>query len=1002
MYLKKILCLAAVLLLTLVVPSQAVDDSLNVQEIGHIPSDTIGGLYDVWGWYDAANSKYYALICNYSQDAGLILIETTDPSNPDVIDTLGYGDLPHIHAADVKVSGDYAFLASEKPPFHFLPHSEDDTSYILIYYLPDAVSNPDTYVPTILNLIDNEDDPAQDVRLRSCHNLFVTWEYLFLAEGWRSDDDTFEVAVLRIRNGATPDNPSLLTTWTSSDFDTGVYTWPHDFYAQGDTAFIFAFKSGVYRVEFDGSDGDINSWTKIWYDRVRGDVVNSNPFGTFDCNDETLDRGPTSHSGWLTDDGRYLVVGDEGGNEGSIDCNKRIAPCLRVFDVDDFWDVSDPSRDTTISLANAFDIIWDDAESADEYIFGAVAIDEATDPDDITPCPFGTGNCGDLGELSYMGLGVHNPLIKGRLVFNAWYSRGLQILDITDIDTMKHAGFYDHGIETSGGPWKGEAFGVYPFSPDGYIYVSGSDGLYIYRYGYTGVLDTNATWAGDIYIYDTLTVADTSRLVIEAGTNLYMFEDALLKIDGTLIANGTSSDSIKFIVLGGAPKSGDWKGIYLSTNAACTLSYCSITKAYRGIDMADSTDAKITFSNISTNSSHGIYVDGDGGKLYVARSTLNRNSTGVYLRENSLGIIKTCTFYKNVSAGVINYKGELHMTASTVEDSGIYGLLAHESTDSVSTTTFINGKYGIRIYGDTDGVYEDCSITHPSTAGSSYYGIYAFKSPSTMPRVFVGSDSINGFFQGGIYFSGVSSSSIITETKVVSSGTYGVYYKDTAGDIVGGTGAYNLFEGHTNGLYITGSSSSPTVRRTKFWDNSSEGAYVASGSWADFGTTLDFGNNSFKNANPGLGYHDLHNANSTSVDAIKNYWGEVPPNLSQLVNVKYFPYLLSDPLPAKVAPGEDPGNLPEDFALAISYPNPFNPTTAISFNLSSPQAVTLRIYNIMGQEVRRLIDGPMPAGQNTVIWDGRNSKGEYVSSGIYLCQMRTIERQKTLKMTVLR
>ena len=973
---------------------QAVDISSNVEEMDFISAVSNGRVADICGWYDQANSKYYALACNWNDVAhtlGLRIIDATDPENATIVGTLSHGTTPR--AIDVKVVRDYAFIASELA----------NPTEIWIYYLPDAIANPSYPPAKVLTFIDDQSDPPNDIYpLNNCHNLFVTEDYLFVAEGWQNADTLSELAVFRISEASgpgSPRDPSLIAKWDASDFDIGTYTWPHDFYAQGDTVFNFAYGSGVYRIEFDGGDGSIDNWKKIWYDPIRGDVANEEPFGTFDCDADTggvltKPKKPQTHSGWLTEDGQYIVVADEGGAGVEEDCKAAYAPCIRIFDVDDFYVPANPDT-TRDSLVNAFDIIWDDAESADQYIFGAEAIDEKTELTDRTPCHWDPNPC------SYMELGIHNPVIKGRLLFNAWYRRGLHILDITDIETMNHAGFYDHGTGSSG-DWIQEGWGVYPFSPDGYIYVGGTIGFYIYRYGYTGVLDTNATWAGDIYIYDTLTVADTVRLVIESGTNLYMFEDALLKIDGTLIANGTSSDSVKFIVLGGNPQPGDWKGIYLSTSAACTLSYCSITKAVRGIDMADSTNAKIMYSNISTNSSHGIYVDGDGGKLYVGSSTLNRNSTGVYLRENSLGYLKKSTFYKNVVAGVIDYKGKLHMTGCNVEDNGTYGLLAWHSIDSVSNTTFVNGKYGIRCYGDTDGVYEDCSITHPNTAAISYYGIHAFKSPSTMPRVFVGSDSINGFDQGGIYFNGVSSSSIIEDTKVVSSGTDGVYYKDTAGEIIGSATAYNLFKGHTNGLYITGSSSSPTVRRTKFWDNSSKGAYVALGSWADFGIMPDAGNNSFRSLNPGIIYYDLFNANSASVSAVYNYWDEVPPNPSQIVNATYFPFLSSDPLPAKVVPGEDPSNLPEDFVLAISYPNPFNPTTAISFNLSSPQAVTLRIYNIMGQEVRRLIDGPMPAGQNTVIWDGRNAKGEYVSSGIYLCQMRTTERQKTLKMTVLR
>jgi len=72
------------------------------------------------------------------------------------------------------------------------------------------------------------------------------------------------------------------------------------------------------------------------------------------------------------------------------------------------------------------------------------------------------------------------------------------------------------------------------------------------------------------------------------------------------------------------------------------------------------------------------------------------------------------------------------------------------------------------------------------------------------------------------------------------------------------------------------------------------------------------------------------------------------------------------------------GSLPGDFRLAQNYPNPFNPGTTIRYELPTRTEVTLRIYNILGREIRTLVDRPEVAGIHTVYWDGTDSGGSRV------------------------
>jgi hypothetical protein len=71
----------------------------------------------------------------------------------------------------------------------------------------------------------------------------------------------------------------------------------------------------------------------------------------------------------------------------------------------------------------------------------------------------------------------------------------------------------------------------------------------------------------------------------------------------------------------------------------------------------------------------------------------------------------------------------------------------------------------------------------------------------------------------------------------------------------------------------------------------------------------------------------------------------------------------------------------------INFPNPFNPTTVISYQLPVNSNVQLKIYDIMGKEVRPLVKGYNGIGYKEILWDGRNDEGQLVSSGIYLCRL---------------
>lgn len=96
------------------------------------------------------------------------------------------------------------------------------------------------------------------------------------------------------------------------------------------------------------------------------------------------------------------------------------------------------------------------------------------------------------------------------------------------------------------------------------------------------------------------------------------------------------------------------------------------------------------------------------------------------------------------------------------------------------------------------------------------------------------------------------------------------------------------------------------------------------------------------------------------------------------------------------------GTQKENIAEFRNYPNPFNPSTVISFMLPSSMQVNLSIYDVSGRLISTLADGAMSAGAHDIAWNGRGANGSQVASGIYFYRLRTDSEVLTRKMILLR
>jgi len=137
-------------------------------------------------------------------------------------------------------------------------------------------------------------------------------------------------------------------------------------------------------------------------------------------------------------------------------------------------------------------------------------------------------------------------------------------------------------------------------------------------------------------------------------------------------------------------------------------------------------------------------------------------------------------------------------------------------------------------------------------------------------------------------------------------------------------------------------------------------------------------------------------ASSTNLWTFINGFGypiESQPANNKSIKLKY--------TGSTVGVNQDPG-IPSKYALYANYPNPFNPTTTIKYDLAARAEVELTIYNILGAKVADLVNGVQEAGTFRATWDGRNQKGEAVASGLYIYRLKAGSFLETRKMVLLK
>jgi parallel beta-helix repeat protein len=191
-------------------------------------------------------------------------------------------------------------------------------------------------------------------------------------------------------------------------------------------------------------------------------------------------------------------------------------------------------------------------------------------------------------------------------------------------------------------------------------------------------------------------------------------------------------------------------------------------------------------------------------------------------------------------------------------------------------------------------------------------------------------------------------------------------------------------DNQTGGVAV--SESSAPVLSGNVFDGNSYGVYTSGDPGPVIGGTLASANDFLSS-----GFSHVLNFGTAETRAALNYWGDVCVDPAWFYGpVDYVPWTDSEHVGTytECPDGVSDGEHPEKAFASYNYPNPFNPATAISYQVPAPGGrVRLSIYDLSGRKVRTLVDEHRAAGRHAAVWQGRDDRGRELGSGVYFYRL---------------
>lgn len=620
-----------------------------------------------WGYLDQSDNNEYAYL---GTTFGLAVLKITDPYNIVYRRTLAS---PR-HAGEVKIYDHYLYYSSIY-------------SDLLIYDIEDPDYGPD--FPQYIGKI----DVGGSSDIKKIHDIYIADGVLYLAclDNYESGTRYPNIFMYDLRNGNAA-NPVRIGEWkipyhvpwlsnhkmtteseTKAQAPSIGEVWVKDrrIYCAGGT-------SGIIVATFWDSTSqhrkirNDSTWV-ITYQMLRDTTMSPG-----------FEKYRLTHTVKATDDHHYIFVCDEVLSDGNKPPTNNQGGVLRMFDISNIETFLPISKDPAV---------FGPYEHLEPLILYEVA-ENATEGEIIF-------SNNDLIYPNTPVNSIHKVYLDDNYAYIAYYTKGLRILDISNPLNWKKAGYFDTWATTTGPhSWFAGSFSVFPFFDSGTIIAADQDRIITFHFKeLSGLITEDTRLSGIVIITGNTAVDESVTLTIDPGTVIKFEDDVSLTVNGTLNAQGTVSDSIKFLSVNANPAPQDWYSIIVDgSDASINMDYCSIKYASRGLKFTD--DAKGSVSN----------------------STIRYTKYGMYIY-SSEPIIQNCDISDNESGLRIYYSYSQDWEHVQIENTNVSnnskpGIFLFNSSPSISGSEFDSNKWGVQIRYSSYPIFYNCDISN-----STYYGI---------------------------------------------------------------------------------------------------------------------------------------------------------------------------------------------------------------------------------------------------------------------------------------
>ena len=352
----------------------------------------------------------------------------------------------------------------------------------------------------------------------------------------------------------------------------------------------------------------------------------------------------------------------------------------------------------------------------------------------------------------------------------------------------------------------------------------------------------------------------------------------------------------------------------------------------------------------------------------------------------NIGLINTNITGKNKTSALVGWNGGLitncYITGSVTGDYSVGGLVGYDSGTIItcSNSGSVTGDYSVGgLVGRGEGTITKCYNIGSVTGNNETTGGLVGENSSSVTYCYNSGNVTGNLRTGGLV--GNNFRGIIANCNNLGHVTGDDYIGGLVGDnssTITKSYSTGIVTGNENTGGLVGNNNNDETVSNSFWDTETSGQATSAGgtgkTTAEMKTILTF--------------------TDAGWDFI--YVWDINPELNDGYPYLHYPISVANDDIVIIQPTDTKA------ILKNAYPNPFNPSTTLSFELSFPELVSIDIYNVKGQLVKTLVKGSYNTGKHSIVWDGKDNKGKSACSGVYFYKMQAGKDSQTKKMMLMK